>query len=90
MADNADFERRLNALEARFNEKIIAETGRLQDMLVQDLIVHGIALRAMLAELDASQIERVKSRAVETAGTSSAKKKVAELLGAASSVEVGD
>lgn len=80
MTGNTGFERALNEMEGRLNMKIAVETGKVHNALIQELIAHGIALRAVLEDFDEAQIEALKSRAVGIAATPSAKERVARLF----------
>lgn len=78
MTDNMDFDRQLKALEARVTEKILAETGKTQAGLLKLIAARSIVLAAILEELDAEQVERIKARSLASAGSGEVKKYIEE------------
>lgn len=76
MTDNRDFDRELKALEARWTEKIIAETAKVNRGLLELIAARSVVMKAVLEELDDEQNERIKARSLELAGSAQVKKYV--------------
>lgn len=83
MTNHIDFDRELKALEARWTEKIIAETNKVKLGLLELVAARSVVVKAMLEELDTEQVERIKARSTEAAGNDRVKRHVEEWLNSA-------